>query len=199
MQRLDAVHESGVGQQALESGVHDVREPSTARGATGRGRPRSPVDGRDARQRRLGLSADTVVRSCYEAGRDGFWLHRALAGAGSLNVVVDPSSIVGGPARPARQDRSDRRDRVGHPVDARHGRRSPRLARVARAVGPGRSGSPAAGNGRRCVRIDAHSQSHPGLLSTQGVSAAADAPVHAAAGPGPQWRRQADAGELLRG
>ena len=27
---------------------------------------------------RFGLSAETPVVSCYEAGRDGFWLHRAL-------------------------------------------------------------------------------------------------------------------------
>lgn len=28
---------------------------------------------------RCRLSADAPVRSCYEAGRDGFWLHRWLA------------------------------------------------------------------------------------------------------------------------
>jgi transposase len=31
--------------------------------------------------------------SCYEAGRDGFWLHRALTAAGVVNVVVDAASI----------------------------------------------------------------------------------------------------------
>ena len=36
----------------------------------------------------------TPVRSCYEAGRDGFWLHRALSAHGISNVVVDPSSIA---------------------------------------------------------------------------------------------------------
>ena len=32
---------------------------------------------------RFGLSADAPVFTCYEAGRDGFWLHRALPGSTS--------------------------------------------------------------------------------------------------------------------
>jgi transposase len=39
------------------------------------------------------LSEITPVRSCYEAGRDGFWLHRHLATVGIDNRVVDSSSI----------------------------------------------------------------------------------------------------------
>src|SRR3974377_1683057 len=31
--------------------------------------------------------------SCYEAGRDGFWLHRYLQGQGIENVVVDSASL----------------------------------------------------------------------------------------------------------
>jgi transposase len=42
---------------------------------------------------RLGLSADCKVVSCYEAGRDGFWLHRWLMSRAVANVVVDPASI----------------------------------------------------------------------------------------------------------
>jgi transposase len=45
-------------------------------------------------KRRFGLTVDAAVRSCYEAGRDGFWLHRALTVQGIVNVVVDPSSIA---------------------------------------------------------------------------------------------------------
>jgi transposase len=41
----------------------------------------------------LGLPPQTPVRSCYEAGRDGFWLHRYLTSIGVENVVVDSSSI----------------------------------------------------------------------------------------------------------
>jgi transposase len=42
---------------------------------------------------RFGLPADAPVCTCYEAGRDGFWLHRALTSRGLANVVVDSSSI----------------------------------------------------------------------------------------------------------
>ena len=34
------------------------------------------------------------VASCYEAGYDGFWLHRLLEAAGILNFVFDPASIA---------------------------------------------------------------------------------------------------------
>src|ERR1043166_6527714 len=42
---------------------------------------------------RLHLAADAPVRSCYEAGRGGWWLHRWLHEQGIDNVVVDSSSI----------------------------------------------------------------------------------------------------------
>jgi len=44
-----------------------------------------------AAKRRFGLEDTTAVRSCYEAGRDGFWLHRALTAHGLINVVIDPT------------------------------------------------------------------------------------------------------------
>jgi transposase len=44
-------------------------------------------------KRRFGLAAAAPVVTCYEAGRDGFWLHRFLAHAGVANVVVDSASI----------------------------------------------------------------------------------------------------------
>ena len=57
---------------------------------------------------KLGLPADAPVRSCYEAGRDGFWLHRWLTSRGVRNVVVDSSSIeVNRRARRAKTDRLD--------------------------------------------------------------------------------------------
>ena len=42
---------------------------------------------------RFGLPSNATVFSCYEAGRDGFWLHRFLRQAGIHNVIVDSSSI----------------------------------------------------------------------------------------------------------
>lgn len=57
---------------------------------------------------RFGVSADAPVYSCYEAGRDGFWLHRALTGMGVVNTVVDSSSIeVPRRQRRAKTDRLD--------------------------------------------------------------------------------------------
>jgi len=57
---------------------------------------------------RFGLPLDAPVRSCYEAGRDGFWLHRWLIAQAVENVVVDSSSIeVNRRARRAKTDRLD--------------------------------------------------------------------------------------------
>jgi transposase len=59
-------------------------------------------------KKRLGLSADAPVTSCYEAGRDGFWLHRYLVARGVTNYVVDSSSIeVNRRARRAKTDSLD--------------------------------------------------------------------------------------------
>ena len=57
---------------------------------------------------RLGLPAVAPVVSCYEAGRDGFWIHRALAARGIRNRVVDSASIeVNRRARRVKTDRLD--------------------------------------------------------------------------------------------
>jgi len=48
------------------------------------------------------------VLCCYEAGRDGFWLHRFLLAHGVQNQVVDSSSIeVNRRQRRAKSDRLD--------------------------------------------------------------------------------------------
>jgi len=44
-------------------------------------------------KRRLGLPEMAPVVSCYEAGREGFWLHRFLEAHGITNHVVDSSAI----------------------------------------------------------------------------------------------------------
>ena len=59
-------------------------------------------------KKRFNLAADIQVRSCYEAGRDGFWLHRYLAAQGIDNRVVDSASIeVNRRKRRAKTDRLD--------------------------------------------------------------------------------------------
>jgi transposase len=59
-------------------------------------------------KRRLKLADATPVVSCYEAGRDGFWLHRYLVAHGITNHVVDSSSIeVNRRARRAKTDKLD--------------------------------------------------------------------------------------------
>jgi transposase len=46
-----------------------------------------------AAKTRFGLGAETSVVSCYEAGRDAFWVHRWLQSQGVENQVIDSSSI----------------------------------------------------------------------------------------------------------
>lgn len=57
---------------------------------------------------KLGLPADAPIYSCYEAGRDGFWIHRLLEKIGVVNLVVDSASIeVNRRQRRAKTDRLD--------------------------------------------------------------------------------------------
>jgi transposase len=57
---------------------------------------------------RFALADDVQVISCYEAGRDGFWLHRYLSSLGVNNMVVDSASIeVNRRAKQAKTDKLD--------------------------------------------------------------------------------------------
>jgi transposase len=59
-------------------------------------------------KKRFKLDGETRILSCYEAGRDGFWLHRYLLSCGIDNLVVDSSSIeVNRRKRRAKTDRID--------------------------------------------------------------------------------------------
>ncbi len=62
----------------------------------------------DRAKARFGRPADCPVRCCYEAGRDGFWLHRELVARGIENVVIDAGSIE--VSRKKRQAKTDRLD-----------------------------------------------------------------------------------------
>lgn len=56
-----------------------------------------------------GATAEVV--SCFEAGRDGFWIHRLLSVNGVVNHVVEPASILVN--RRARRAKTDRLDAEG--------------------------------------------------------------------------------------
>jgi transposase len=82
------------------------------------------------RARRVLGSAPAVV-SCYEAGYDGFWLHRLLTAAGITNHVLDPASIaVDQRARRTKTDRIDG-EQLLRTLMA-HCRGEPRVVRVVR-------------------------------------------------------------------
>ena len=54
------------------------------------------------------LERPVRIVCCYEAGYDGFWLHRLLRAAGIENQVMDPASLpVNRRARRAKTDRID--------------------------------------------------------------------------------------------
>ena len=60
------------------------------------------------------LEDNVLVRSCYEAGRDGFWLHRYLGTVGVDNRIVDSASIeVNRRRRRAKSDGLDVRSLLG--------------------------------------------------------------------------------------
>lgn len=110
--------ESNVGGEVLYMALElsDRQWKVLFRSGRGRQRERS-VAARDlerlieeiaAAKRRLGLGADARVMSCYEAGRDGFWLDRALKAAGVESLVVDSSSIE--VPRRMRRRKTDRLD-----------------------------------------------------------------------------------------
>jgi transposase len=57
---------------------------------------------------RFGLAKEAPVVSCYEAGRDCFWVHRWLTAVGVQNYVIDSSSIeVNRKQRRAKNDQLD--------------------------------------------------------------------------------------------
>ncbi len=62
----------------------------------------------DLAKQKLRLATDCGIVSCYEAGRDGFWIHRGLEAEGMENFVVDSASLeVNRRQRRAKTDRID--------------------------------------------------------------------------------------------
>src|SRR5690242_12559014 len=63
------------------------------------------------RRAEAGLGGTVRVVTCYEAGYDGFWLHRLLVAHGIANQVIDPVSLLVN--RRARRRKTDRIDLAG--------------------------------------------------------------------------------------
>ena len=57
------------------------------------------------------MGPDVTLASCFEAGRDGFWLHRLLTDNCVVSHVVEPTSIL--VTRGARRAKTDRLDAQG--------------------------------------------------------------------------------------
>jgi transposase len=75
-------------------------------------------------KKRFGLPETAPVVSCYEAGREGFWLHRFLQAQGITNHVVDSSSIeVNRRQRRAKSDGLDVRKLLTMLMRFHHGER----------------------------------------------------------------------------
>jgi len=47
-----------------------------------------------AAKKAFGFSDDCKVVSCYEAGRQGFWVHRCLIAMSIHNFIVEPTSML---------------------------------------------------------------------------------------------------------
>jgi transposase len=91
------------------------------------------------------LGQEPRVVSCYEAGYDGFWLHRRLLAAGIENLVIDPASLlVERRARRAKTDRIDGEKMIRALLAYRRG--EPRVMSVVRVPSPEQE------DARRCSR-----------------------------------------------
>ena len=118
---------------------------------------------------RSGHSEVRVV-TCYEAGRDGFWLHRFLVAQGAESQVVDPGSVLVN--RRGRRAKSDRLDVEGllrlvirHDAGDRH------LGRmvVVPSVAQEDARRPTRERQRLLSERTAHNNRIKGLLATQGI------------------------------
>lgn len=116
------------------------------------------------------LGRPVVVLSCYEAGYDGFWLHRLVEAHGVRNHVLDPASLqVNRRARRAKTDRIDA-DGLLRALMA-HARGEPRVVSVVRV--PSVAEEDARRLHRERHRLVAERVQHvnriKGLLAAQGI------------------------------
>ncbi len=122
---------------------------------------------------RFHLPATVPVVSCYEAGREGFWLHRYLEAQQIANVVVDPSSIE--VPRHRRRRKTDRLD-VEKLLQmlARYHLGDERVWKVVRPPSVAAEDARHLHRELQALRAERtrHSNRITGLLATQGVSLA---------------------------
>jgi len=118
---------------------------------------------------RFGMKEEAEVGSCYEAGWDGFWLHRHLVGAGVKNLVVDSASIeVSRRRRRAKTDRLDAAKLLAMRIRHERGERVWSVVRV-----PEEEAEDVRQIGREVERLKKELRQHrsriESLLVTQGV------------------------------
>jgi transposase len=130
----------------------------------------------DKAKARFGLPDDAPVASCYEAGRDGFWLHRLLVHHGIDNRVVDSASIeVNRRQRRAKSDALDATKLVEMLIRYHHG--ETKVWRVVRI--PTVADEDRRQRHRELIELKAqrteHSNRIKGLLATFGLDILVDA------------------------
>jgi transposase len=125
---------------------------------------------------RFRVPADGLVISCYEAGREGFWLHRWLLAHGVTNHVIDSSSIEVN--RRARRAKTDRLDLGGLlTLLARHAQGDRRVWRVVRVPSVAEEDARHLHRTRETVQQDRTRLINrlKGLMLTQGLALTVDA------------------------
>jgi transposase len=118
-------------------------------------------------QAQAALARPVHVMSCYEAGYDGFWLHRLLCSSGVDNRVLDAASIlVDRRSRRAKTDRLDAAALLRTLMALERG--EPRVCRVVRVPSPEHEDER-----RQRARLVNERTQHvsriKGLLMTQGI------------------------------
>lgn len=126
-----------------------------------------------ARKRLLGRGKPVRVVTVYEAGYDGFWLHRALIAAGIDNRVIDAASIpVDRRSRRAKTDRLDLELVIRMLLALERG--ETRICRVVQVPTPAEEDAKRQHRERQVLVADrtAHSNRIKGILMTLGIRGA---------------------------
>jgi transposase len=127
--------------------------------------------GRERDRAARALGAVPAVVSCYEAGYDGFWLHRLLLAAGITNYVFDPASIaVDQRARRVKTDRIDGEKMLRTLMAYLRG--EPRVVRIVRVPAPEQEDARRASRerGRLVKEQTAHTTRIKALLRLMGMA-----------------------------